>query len=365
MTSTLDSISKLHANVARFADTHLRPSDGDFVLIVYTDECRMYAAALQILLRALGCEVVCERMAAGFDPDFSQRLQPVLPERLSSRRQMLVVTLETWSLSHSQVFRDIVIRYGAESVRTFRLANVGERLFDEGLAMPPDEMIRRNATLLLELKQDSSVRVTSDAGTDLEIHFDHELYEWMSIRGACKVGGFTALPAGEIASYPSLIRGVLVGNGALHPNIKVDFDVRLEDTPLTIEIEDSLAVRFTCANEEIAEVTGRMFDEPHGRRVGEVGFGTNIGLRGFTADNSHLNERFPGLHLGFGRHNQSLALVPYLSQLHLDVIMQGGLVRDRSSNGPDIDLSTFVTDESAVHPACDRDEDLDDCCSGP
>lgn len=363
--TTLESVGRLQDDVARFSRVHLKPSRGDFVLVAYTNETRIYAAALQICMRSNGCEVVCVRMAAGYDPDLADRLQTVLPAHLDQGREMVVVTLETWSFSYSQIFRDLVKRYGDDAVRTFRVVDVGEKLFEQGLAMSPEELTRRNATLLNELRQDSSVRVVSDSGTDVEINFNHDVYGWMSIRGACRKGGYTALPAGEIATFPASIRGVLVGNGALHPNVKVDFDMRLECAPLTIEIEDSQAVSFSCENAEIADITGRMFEEQYGRRVGEVGFGTNAGLLGFTAINSHQNERFPGLHLGFGRHNQPLSVVPYLSQYHLDVIMQGGFITERSGHGADIDLSSFPTDEFATHPPCAADEDLDDCCSGP
>jgi hypothetical protein len=104
--------------------------------------------------------------------------------------------------------------------------------------------------------------------------------------------------------------------------------------------------------------------------VGELGFGTNFCVRDPIAMNSHINERRPGVHLGFGQHNQDPGVVGYQCAVHLDLIARGGLVWVDDDKVP-LDLEN-ITPSPAVHPCGPRDEDLfspdfedleiDDCC---
>jgi hypothetical protein len=78
---------------------------------------------------------------------------------------------------------------------------------------------------------------------------------------------------------------------------------------------------------------------------------------------SHLNERFPGIHLGFGAPNQPEHLVPYDADIHLDVITRGAVV-ECASSGRRISLQDFVPEERVLHPALIRDMDVaEDCCA--
>ena len=104
--------------------------------------------------------------------------------------------------------------------------------------------------------------------------------------------------------------------------------------------------------------------------VGELGFGTNVGIRDAIAMNSHINERRPGVHLGFGQHNQDPGIVGYQCAIHLDMIARGGTLWIDDDPAP-LDLENF-TPSHAAHPKNPRDEDvfspepdeleIDDCC---
>ena len=66
--------------------------------------------------------------------------------------------------------------------------------------------------------------------------------------------------------------------------------------------------------------TGEFYATENARRVGEVGLGTNVGIRRFVPMVSFINERVPTLPLGFGAHLQPPGLA-YTCHVHLDLIL--------------------------------------------
>ena len=104
--------------------------------------------------------------------------------------------------------------------------------------------------------------------------------------------------------------------------------------------------------------------------VGELGLGTNTMVKSPIFLNSHINERRPGVHLGFGQHNQDPGVVGYQCAIHLDLVADGGIIRFKDGS-PEIDLEDVAPSMSA-HPLSTRDEDvfspesydleIDDCC---
>jgi hypothetical protein len=105
-----------------------------------------------------------------------------------------------------------------------------------------------------------------------------------------------------------------------------------------------------------------VFARPGARNVGELGFGTNQGVREYVSMNSHINERSPGVHLGFGQHNQSIYVGNYDCDVHMDMIASDGLIWVDDSPTP-INLRELAP-SNGVHPTLGvMDEDIDgDCC---
>lgn len=152
-----------------------------------------------------------------------------------------------------------------------------------------------------------------------------------------------------------------MADGAVNCNFLCDIDMRLSEAPVRLEIRDSELVHFSCDRKPMRDLLQRAFSVMNGRRVGELGFGTNRTLPGFVSANSHLNERHPGIHLGFGQHNQTPSRVPYDALTHVDMVTNSGsVIVDEIAT----DLRTIEPDPAAAHPALVRDEDVTgDCCS--
>lgn len=120
-----------------------------------------------------------------------------------------------------------------------------------------------------------------------------------------------------------------------------------------------------CKDNDMRQFVRQLLSSECGKRVGELGFGTNFAVRSAIPMNSHVNERCPGVHLGLGQHNQERDVVDYQCNIHLDLIARGGTVwvgddwavdlsRTPPSSGPH---PRFTTDEDVFSP-----EATDDCC---
>jgi hypothetical protein len=337
-------------------------STKDRCVICYTPESREYAAYLSVTLSELRIPNELVGMRPFVDPELPAELEKHLPVEADLPGNLVVFTIEREALSHFSVFALLFDRYGRNRVKIVRVISASDELFASGLAISPTELSIRNATLLELFRAESEVRVTSGAGTDLRVHLDNEKYDWISNRGEWRPGAFMILPAGEIATYAERIEGTLVADGAIHANVVTNMDVRLKRSPLRITIENSVAQSVDCANREITEFVENCFDRPNVRQVGELGFGTNVEAGKFIAYNSHLNERLPGVHLGFGQHNQPKAVVSYEATIHLDVITDDAAIYLPQAKRTVV-LSKLCSRPGILHPELLRDEDITgDCC---
>lgn len=356
----MDDMQAVWAGVDRLLDDYLELTRNDLPAVAYTPDSRESAAWIIVTLRERGFDPIAIPMAAIEDEGVASRLTAALPapDQLGGRR-LAFLTVERDTMSHSSTIRDILARYPAESWISTRLISASREFFTLGMARSKAELSRLNARLLKPMMQADKLQIETRAGTRLDVELDNETYRWLSNRGFYRPGGFIVMPPGEVATYPANISGRLVSDGAFNINVYTEIDARLADHPVTIDIENGLAVDYHCADPKIADMLEVIFATPNAKRVGELGFGTNIGVSEFIAMNCHINERKPGLHLGFGQHNQSIYIVDYECDLHIDFICHGATIQ---VNGETLDLE-HLEPLDEPHPELVMDEDIDgDCC---
>ncbi|WP_405059114.1 aminopeptidase [Kribbella sp. NBC_01505] len=354
------TMDRVWSGVDRLLDDYLELAPTDLPVIAYTPDSRQSAAWIIATLRERGFAPIALAMAAIEDDGIRARLEQALPTREAlGDRRLAFLTVERDTMSHSSVIREVLARYRKESWISARLISASEEFFTLGMARSKTELSRLNARLLKSFMTAERIHIETQAGTDLDIELDNEQYRWLSNRGFYRPGGFIVMPPGEVASYPANVSGRLVADGAFNINVYTELDARLATRPVTIDIEDGLAVNYSCADAKLQDMLEVIFATPNARRVGELGFGTNSGVSKLIGMNCHINERSPGLHIGFGQHNQSIYIVDYLCDLHIDFICQGGIVE---VDGERLDLANLEPlDEQ--HPELVMDEDIDgDCC---
>ncbi|MEV5595300.1 hypothetical protein [Streptomyces sp. NPDC052496] len=362
MTVVQTTLSReLRDGVDALLDRYVGISDRDHCVVTFSPDSREAAAWLVAGLkqRKLSTQIVGMRPLV--DYEFAGRLNSAMPDAGSFTGRLVIFTLERDTMSHFSPLLEVLQRFGGDRCMVVRIISASREFFEKALNLGPDELSARNAALLTRLTEARSVRVRSRGGTDLRIHLDNDRFDWISNRGVWRPGGFTILPAGEIATYPARIDGRLVADGALNCNVITRIDTRLTAHPLTVDIEDGRATGFSGADDDVRELVELCFKQPHGTRVGELGFGTNSGIDQFIPANSHINERRVGVHIGFGQHNQDRAVVGYEEKVHLDLITDGAeLFLDEESEPIDLGNLQLTGDE---HPPLVRDEDITgDCC---
>jgi hypothetical protein len=370
MTRTSSNLgSEVWAGVQSLLDDYAAVRTSDTVMLLYTSDSYEAAVWISAALELRDVPVRRVWMAPLVDPGFPVRLAERLPtpDHLSGR--LVVITLERDTLSHGRTLRDVLAVYGRDRWLMLRAISVCPQLFSTALRVAPQDLSDRNTALLERLRPASRLHITTSSGTDLRVTLDPR-HRWISNRGTAQPGTVLILPAGEIATYPAEIDGVFVADFAFNVNAITDLDARLGTRPVTVTIEGGQAKRFDCPDDEITELLELCFSRQNARRVGELGFGTNSAIRGPIEMNSHINERCPGVHLGFGQHNQDLAVVSYQAAIHLDLIARGGTVRtDFASESVQLENLPAPT---GAHPngllhqdvssACETDLDVDDCC---
>ncbi|MEV6125961.1 hypothetical protein AB0M05_03935 [Streptomyces violaceusniger] len=359
--TAVQSSRDLQDGVDALLNRYGRLSIRDHCIVVFAPDSREAAAWLVAGLKQRKISSQCIAMRPLVDLGFAARLKSAVPDAETFTGRLVIFTLERDTMSHFSPLLHVMQQFGSDRCMVVRIISASREFFEQALNLGPDELSARNAALLTRLSRARSIRVRSRGGTDLRVQLDAGRYDWISNRGVWRPGGFTILPAGEIATYPARIDGRLVADGALNCNVITRIDTRLTAHPLTVDITDGRATGFTGGDDDVRELVELCFKQPHGTRVGELGFGTNSGIDRFIPANSHINERRVGVHIGFGQHNQDRAVVDYEEKVHLDLITDGAEIYVDDESEP-VDLANLQL-SGAEHPELVRDEDITgDCC---
>jgi hypothetical protein len=340
---------------ANLVDEYLGCRAGDGLALGYASACSPGVAwiAATAALRDVKTTRLCTDDLDG--PAFLEGLGAGVHDLQREGRRVVVAMCDDVMLRHSHELRQLQAMFG---VPITRIMNCRPELFEIALQSTPVELSGANAALLQFLRTHDEVRVTRQgAATDLSIRFDPERYTWGSSTGHHAETEIPVLPAGEINTYSDAISGEFVVDGAIHTNFAVRFDVRLADRPLHVVVERGVVRSLTCPDRALERFLHSILAEENMRRIGEIGFGTNNGIRRFVAADSHINERHCGLHLGLGEHNQP-GVLHYAAAYHVDLISSGGSVQ-ASGASETMPLDHIAPRAGAQHPEGLRSEDLD------
>jgi leucyl aminopeptidase (aminopeptidase T) len=339
---------------------YARVAPGDHAIIAYWHECTAAAAWLEAGLSLAGASTEVHRLASSDDAGFAALIEPIVAQAAQRKSPVHLFVGENQSLSFTHILRRFAARH---DIAIWRLMNFTPELFELGLQQSPEAIKAVNAALLERLMRKHEITIlTGDPAGEahrLTAGIDPDAFQWISNYGRPGRGELIALPAGEINTYPAALDGEFYADGAIHANIPLPFDVRLARHPVLLKIRDRAVHDFACADVHLSRALDTVFSNALCRRVGELGFGTNLGVTRFTTGNTHINERFPAVHIGLGEHTQP-GRVHYEAPIHIDMISADSRVETRDGRPP-VTMSRLaeLAGRAVAHPEGTRGEDLE------
>lgn len=222
-----------------------------------------------------------------------------------------------------QSFRIPMIEYVEKNARLrhAHMPGIDDELMCTGMSVDYAQVQEMSRKVLDIVKDARAIEVTTPAGTEFTVHLNPN-YKWKVSDGLIGPEDWSNLPDGEIFTCADAIpQGMIVVDGILGDYFSEKYGL-LEETPVSLVIEDSRVKEVRCANEElVAELKEYMKQDENANRIGEFAIGTNIGLERLVG-NLLQDEKFPGVHVAIGHGYPEKTGSDWKSEAHMDAVLR-------------------------------------------
>lgn len=203
-------------------------------------------------------------------------------------------------------------------VRYAHMVGVTPRIMTEGMRADYRQVDRLSQELCERMQHATSLTVKTPGGTDCRATFDRSL-AWVKTSGIINPRYWSNLPAGEVFTTPGSIDGTFVCDGTAGDYFNAKYG-ELQDHPLVLEIREGRLVDARCERSELQrDFWSYCHTDDNSDRVGELAFGTNLGLRDMIGILLQ-DEKVPGVHIAFGDPYGSQTHANWKSRTHVDVL---------------------------------------------
>ena len=203
-------------------------------------------------------------------------------------------------------------------IRYAHMVGVTPQIMREGLRADYRLVDRLSQQLCERMRTAKTLTVKTPAGTDFTATFDRSLV-WVKTSGLINPRYWSNLPAGEVFTTPASVDGRFVCDGTAGDYFNAKYG-SLERTPLALEIRGGRLVSAQCPNADLQrDFWTYCHTDANSDRVGELAFGTNLGLREMIGILLQ-DEKVPGVHIAFGDPYGSQTHADWASRTHVDVL---------------------------------------------
>jgi aminopeptidase len=203
-------------------------------------------------------------------------------------------------------------------IRYAHMVGVTPEIMQQGMRADYRMVDRLSDKLRERMLRAETLTVKTEAGTKFAAHFDRGL-DWVKTSGLISPRYWSNLPAGEVFTTPATVDGTFVCDATAGDHFNGKYG-DLQRTPLTLEIKGARLRNVACDRKDLEqEFWDYCHTDENSDRVGELAFGTNLGLSEMIGILLQ-DEKFPGVHIAFGDPYGSQTHANWKSRTHVDVL---------------------------------------------
>jgi aminopeptidase len=296
-------------------ETCLAVQPGERVALIADEPSRAVAASL-----AAAVEKTHAQCTALLLEDFGPRPvksapAPVLDALESADVGILCVNPQPGELTARMAIVKVVER---RQIRYAHMIGVTPEIMRQGMRTDYRMVDRLSDKLRERMLHATTLTVKTDAGTQFAAHFDRGL-DWVKTSGLISPRYWSNLPAGEVFTTPATVDGTFVCDATAGDHFNGKYG-DLQRTPMVLEIEGARLKHVDCERKDLErEFWDYCHTDENSDRVGELAFGTNLGLSEMIGILLQ-DEKFPGVHIAFGDPYGSQTHADWKSRTHVDVL---------------------------------------------
>ena len=307
--------AELMAGAKNAVNVCLGVQTGERVALIADEKSRSVAASLEQALAERG-GISTGLLLEDFGPrPMKAAPEPVLEALEATDVGVLCMTPQPGELGARMSIVRVVER---RRIRYAHMVGVTPEIMQQGMRADYRMVDRLSDRLRDRMLRAETLTVKTEAGTSFNAHFDCGL-DWVKTSGLISPRYWSNLPAGEVFTTPGTVDGKFVCDATAGDYFNGKYG-DLQATPLVLEIAGGRLVRAECARKDLEEEFWKYcHTDENSDRVGELAFGTNLGLTGMIG-NLLQDEKFPGVHIAFGDPYGSQTHADWKSRTHVDVL---------------------------------------------
>jgi aminopeptidase len=252
--------------------------------------------------------------------DFGPRPMPGAPEPVLEALEradvgILAVNPQPGELAARMAIVQVVER---RRIRYAHMVGVTPEIMRQGMRADYRMVDRLSHRLRRRMLRADTLTVKTDGGTSFAAHFDRKL-DWVKTSGLISPRYWSNLPAGEVFTTPATVDGIFVCDATAGDHFNGKYG-DLAATPMKLTIAGGRLVSVECLRKDLEkEFWEYCHTDENSDRVGELAFGTNLGLSEMIGILLQ-DEKFPGVHIAFGDPYGSQTHADWKSKTHVDVL---------------------------------------------
>src|SRR5271157_1320898 len=285
------------------------------VALIADEVSRDVAASLEMALKERGAEIT-GLLLEDFGPrPMLEAPEPVLKALEKAEVGILCMTPQPGELPARMAIVRVVER---RQIRYAHMIGVTPEIMQQGMRADYRLVDRLSDRLRERMLKAETLTVKTEAGTSISAHFDRGL-DRVKTSGLISPRYWSNLPAGEVFTTPATVDGTFVCDATAGDYFNGKYG-DLRETPLVLKIAGGRLQHAECGRKDLEEeFWAYCHTDENSDRVGELAFGTNLGLSRMIGVLLQ-DEKFPGVHIACGDPYGNQTNANWKSRTHVDVL---------------------------------------------